>query len=547
MHDAPMPRRTAPPPANVRAVVYARVSSDEQAESGYSLDAQLELMRSYATAKGLVIEAEHVAAESAREQGRVEFGRVLTLLRAKGGPGHLLVDKVDRGGRNLPDMAALDELRARGLAIHAVRTHRVYGPDSSPADLLDWEFNAMLARHFSRNLGEETKKGMKAKRSKGGWCHLAPLGLLNATRDKRAAVIHDPERAPLIRELFRAVAADAMTLAAACEWAARAGLTTRADNAIKPSPMQKILRNPLMAGMLIAEDGSMQRADFEPIIDAATWWFVQDVLSSRTRGKGERGRRHDHVFRGLVRCACGRALSGELQAGRHGKGAHVYYRCTAHQCPRGRQSVKEQDLVEAVARRLDRLKLTPEARENVRADVAELVALANASARESLARLDAESRTRNARLATMYQDRLSGRLEPDSFDAMAALERRRLATIDAERSNVRVADSSWADDAIAICDAAVAAGAGLRRSSREHMRDHVRRILGAPIVVGEALSVTLHVALERAIRPNPEQLTVGQQLTAHRTGDIPSGSGQSTLPEPPPAEVWEALRALAAA
>jgi len=42
-----------------RAILYARVSTDEQKDKGYSLPSQFEAMRKYASAQGFEIVAEH--------------------------------------------------------------------------------------------------------------------------------------------------------------------------------------------------------------------------------------------------------------------------------------------------------------------------------------------------------------------------------------------------------------------------------------------------------------------------------------------------------
>ena len=56
-----------------RAILYARVSTDEQARSGYSLAQQLEALREYASREGYevleeVVETPHRAAQAWRGQ-----------------------------------------------------------------------------------------------------------------------------------------------------------------------------------------------------------------------------------------------------------------------------------------------------------------------------------------------------------------------------------------------------------------------------------------------------------------------------------------------
>jgi len=63
------------------AVIYARVSSREQQQEGYSIDAQLKLARSFAAKNGFEIEQEFVDVESAKSMGRREFGNMVAFLR----------------------------------------------------------------------------------------------------------------------------------------------------------------------------------------------------------------------------------------------------------------------------------------------------------------------------------------------------------------------------------------------------------------------------------------------------------------------------------
>jgi site-specific DNA recombinase len=49
------------------AVLYARVSSREQQQEGYSIEAQVKLLRSYAAKSGMEIIHEYIDIESARQ------------------------------------------------------------------------------------------------------------------------------------------------------------------------------------------------------------------------------------------------------------------------------------------------------------------------------------------------------------------------------------------------------------------------------------------------------------------------------------------------
>ena len=63
------------------AVIYARVSSREQEEEGYSIDAQLKALRKYAEKNGFSVVAEYVDIQTATQQGRKDFERMVNDLR----------------------------------------------------------------------------------------------------------------------------------------------------------------------------------------------------------------------------------------------------------------------------------------------------------------------------------------------------------------------------------------------------------------------------------------------------------------------------------
>ena len=91
-----------------KAVLYARVSSKEQREEGYSVEAQVRLLREYASKQGFVIAAEFIDVESASKSGRTGFNAMLACLKKQPACRVILVEKTDRLYRNLKDYATLD-------------------------------------------------------------------------------------------------------------------------------------------------------------------------------------------------------------------------------------------------------------------------------------------------------------------------------------------------------------------------------------------------------------------------------------------------------
>lgn len=93
-----------------QAILWARVSTKEQAEEGYSLDAQLKLLRDYATRNNLKVIKEFTVPESASgKQERKRFLEMLEYLNEHKNIKNLLCEKVDRLTRSIRDLPKLDD------------------------------------------------------------------------------------------------------------------------------------------------------------------------------------------------------------------------------------------------------------------------------------------------------------------------------------------------------------------------------------------------------------------------------------------------------
>lgn len=138
-----------------RAVIYARVSSNEQEAEGFSVDAQLRLLRAYAAEKGLDVAIEFMEAETAKKAGRSSFTKMLKFLQDH--PGHIiLVEKVDRLYRNFADYVKVDHL---GVELHFVKDGMVISESSKSQDKFMHGIRVLMAKNYVDNLSEEIQIG----------------------------------------------------------------------------------------------------------------------------------------------------------------------------------------------------------------------------------------------------------------------------------------------------------------------------------------------------------------------------------------------------
>jgi site-specific DNA recombinase len=171
------------------------------------------------------------------------------------------------------------------------------------------------------NLGEEIKKSHSEKLRQGEWPQRAPIGYISVkTENDRAKHIIDPERAPLIRQVFELFSTGNYSLRVLAEEMYERGLRTRNGKRYSPEAIESILRNRFYIGRLIWLKKEY-KGIHEPIINLEFFYRVQEILKRRSTDSGEKGRL-EFLLRGVAYCqACGQKLTGEI----HPRGS--YYRC----------------------------------------------------------------------------------------------------------------------------------------------------------------------------------------------------------------------------
>jgi site-specific DNA recombinase len=143
-----------------RGVLYARVSSKEQEREGYSIPAQLKLLRDYAEAQNIKIVEEYIDIETAKQSGRINFNEMVHFLRKRPTVRSLLVEKTDRLYRNLKDWVTIDELDAE---VHFAKEGVVHSNDSRSSEKFMHGIKVLMAKNYIDNLSEEARKGMREK------------------------------------------------------------------------------------------------------------------------------------------------------------------------------------------------------------------------------------------------------------------------------------------------------------------------------------------------------------------------------------------------
>jgi DNA invertase Pin-like site-specific DNA recombinase len=444
----------APAPTLKQAVIYARVSSKEQEKEGFSIPAQLKLLKDYAASNGFAIAQEYVDVETAKQAGRTAFSEMVAYIRAHPSVRVMLVEKTDRLYRNLKDWVTVDDLE---VEIHFPKEGVVLSRDSRSSEKFMHGIKVLMAKNYIDNLSEEARKGMQEKAEQGIWPTKTPLGYRNVTGpDGKKVITLDPDEAPVVTRLFEWYATGGFSLKDAARMARESGLAYRKSGSRVPvSTIQTILRNRLYTGWF-EWNGKLYEGKHEPLVSVDMWERVQGVLDGRFAKKAKRGR-NDFAFSGLIACGkCGCAVVGEIK-----KERYVYYHCTgyADKCQGDpascrRRYVREEVLEAKFTELLGRLKFDEEVLVWVRDALHASHADERREHEEAIRRHQAEYKRLQDRISAMYVDKLDGVVDSIFFETMSNQWREEQSRCLREVERHQSADQSYREEGVALLDLA---------------------------------------------------------------------------------------------
>ncbi len=156
------------------AAIYIRVSTQDQAQHGFSLDAQQDTLKNYASALGYdILKIYRDEGKSAKDLKRPEMINLLRDAEARKFQA-IFIYKLDRFSRSLKDLIlTIDKLK--GWGIDFISMQDKIETTSASGKLMFHIISAFA--EFERNIiGDRTKFGMERKAKEGGFITKAPKG-----------------------------------------------------------------------------------------------------------------------------------------------------------------------------------------------------------------------------------------------------------------------------------------------------------------------------------------------------------------------------------
>ena len=430
-----------------KTLIFCRVSSREQEESGYSLPAQRKLLESYSNKLELkVIKVFSISESAGGNKQRKVFNEMLSYLD-KNKIEVLVVEKTDRLSRNLKDAVAVNEWVAKSSnnQVHFVKENFVLSRDSKSNEKFIWNIKVTVAQLYIDNLSEEVKKGQKEKLAQGWLPTKPPLGYKSTGEEGRRRHTPDEITKPIIMEMFNTYATGCCSLLTLTD-TINSKLEPLIGKKLSRSMVHRYLTNPFYIGKN-RWNGNVTQGSQETYIDKAVFDKVQEILTGRHAPKQQK---HNFTFRKLIRCGeCGGTITWEKKKGRN------YGHCSHYRNCKQKGTVKDYELEEKLIPAFKALKIDDQDLLSwVRKALKETHKTEVADYSKVLDTLNKREIKVKKRLSGLYTDKLDGVITENFYNEKNDEFQKERTLIATRRAELNIKDKGFYENAVAMYDVA---------------------------------------------------------------------------------------------
>lgn len=303
--------------------MYVRVSTDEQAREGYSIEAQIKAIKDYAFRNNIYIDNQFIFKDEGisgkRANKRPAFMEMIK--QAKASPKKfdvILVHKFDRFARNREDSVVYKSLLKKECGINVLSVCEPLDPDDKMSVILEAFLEAM-AEYYSLNLSDEVKKGQLEKHGEGE-LQTRPSYGYDVLKDKNVLVINESE-SKIVKYIFEKFAIEHVPMLSIARELSNMGVKNKKGNKFENRSLCYILNNPVYIGKLRYTPGRRNTYDFddpntilvdgkhEPIISLELWNNAQIEMAKNKKWRKPKQAIQTspkYWISGLIRCKeCG--------------------------------------------------------------------------------------------------------------------------------------------------------------------------------------------------------------------------------------------------
>src|SRR3989338_5471397 len=482
----------------MRALIIARVSTEEQQEAGNSLPAQVERMKAYCARKGLDFNAGDIYSfdESAYKTKRDEFDKILERIEENKDKAAVCFDKIDRFSRNVFDkrVATLYELAMRDIIeLHFVSDNLVVSSKMSANEKFQYGIGLGLAKYFSDAISDNTRRAFEEKRRRGEWTGHPPIGYIQVQeRNEKGEVlsrdiIPDPERTHLIIKLFELYATGSHSIRSLQNEITRMGLKGLGGKKLYRSNIERIIKDGFYWGMATSKKYGTYPHRYKVLILKELFERCQRVREGRG-AKRSKVLSKPFILKGLLHChKCGCLMSPEIK-----KGKFIYYSCTNAKDTCRRIYVPERELLKPIKKVFERFESIPqEVHDRL---VGELRAISESEAvflNREITRIRMEYDRIQGRIERMLYLRLDGSISEVEYTKKLQDMKSKQERLNIESEEYTKADHQYHLHVSHVISLSKRMGKVFESSEPDEKREILGYLLQNPTVDGKKLRFTL--------------------------------------------------------
>lgn len=483
----------------MKAVILARVSTEEQLKEGQSIPAQSARAKEYCQRKELEIKSEYQFDESSTKDQREKFEKVIDEIRNSNEKIALIVETIDRLQRSFKESVILDELRKQDkVEIHFLRENLIISQNSNSADLLRWDMGVMFARSYVLQLSDNVKRTIEQKILSGIWYGKAHIGYINITKeDGKKWIIPDPQKKDLIIKMFELYANDGFSMEMLREWTKKNrliyGITSK--HGLSKGHIDKILKNPFYYGEMNAK-GKLIPHKYESLISEELFNKVQEIKASHHK-KSFKFAGKELLFRSLITCEeCGCAISFDKKVKHYKKTnrtvSYIYGRCTNYFKKHKKAIwVTEEELIKQISKFLKGMTIPEKTLEYLTTEMNKSHEDKKAFHNNAVANLKAEHSKIQSRIEVLYEDRLDRRITPEIYDTkVQELKQKQVDILDQMKRHEQ-ADKNYYIQMGRLLELASRAHELFTRSKVDQKRRLLQSLVSNLTLNGKKLSISL--------------------------------------------------------
>jgi site-specific DNA recombinase len=469
-----------------KAIILARVSTEDQFTEGHSIPAQLAKAREYAERRDLEVVSEHQFDESSIKDHRAKFERVIEEIETSNEPLALIVETIDRLQRSFKESVQLDTYRKSGkLEIHFIRENLIISQESNSSEIQRWDLGVFLAKSYVLQISDNVKRSIKHKIDNGEFCGKPPFGYHNITlEDKKKWIEPHPFRSRIVKQCFSLYATGAYSMQ-------QIGRKVKEEFGVdfRKGRVDYVLKQPFYHGEMLHK-GIIYPHKYETIISRETFDLVQDIKSEHHK-KPFKYAGLPYLYRGLVRCGkCGCSFSPEKK-----KSKYVYYHCTEyHDRNRGgcnKKWIREEELTKQFAQYFESIKIP----DGVVEEISQMLKDSHKGKvdchKETCKTLEDQYERLERRIERMYEDHLDKTISKDFFDKKREEYRRQQKNIRTRIDRLEGTDEGYYITGTYLIQLANKAAQIFESSEPEIKKQLIKLVLQNPVVNDATLTATI--------------------------------------------------------